>query len=202
MENNDFLQKAIDELKKAGSDKTASEQVINKTLDRLSRLEDERNRIPAGIGWPKFIKMAAAAVILLVAGVYAGRLTKPSKLDASQLAAVEKMLENSIETKLNQDLQKKIEQNFATFVSENNEQLSSLASSIDDAQQWQQLVIAAVLEQMEQNRQTENEELTNALIDFAAQTQQKLQQTDITLAKLIGKNDVQNNPEIKKNNLQ
>ncbi len=202
MENNDFLQKAIDELKKAGSDTTASEQVINKTLDRLSRLEDERNRIPARNGWLGFLKLAAAAVILVAAGMYAGRLTRPSKLDASQLAVVEKMLESSIETKLNQDLQKKIEQNFAAFVSENNEQLSSLASSIDDAQQWQQLVIAAVLEQMEQNRQTENEELTNALIDFAAQTQQKLQQTDVTLAKLIGKNDVQNNPEIKKNNLQ
>lgn len=148
------------------------------------------------------MKLAAAAVILLAAGLYVGRLTKPANLDAGQIAALEKTLKVSLEAQLKQNLQKNFEKSFADFVTANDEQLSELASSIDDTQQWQRLVIAAVLEQMELNRQNENYQLQDAFVTFASQTQQKFSETELTLAKLIGKNNAPANPNNNKDNLQ
>ncbi len=202
MENNDFLEKAIEGLKKTGAQATIPQEVVDKTLNRLLVLENERKRLPVKAGWPRVLGLAAAAVVLVAAGLFAGRLTKPSKLDTEQIAALEKTIKTSLQAQLQQDLQKNFEQTFADFVTANNEQLTSLASSIDDTQQWQQLVIAAVLEQMELNRQNENEELANALVTFASQTEEKLNKTDAILVKLIGNNNPQKNQENQKNNLQ
>jgi hypothetical protein len=202
MKENDFLDKAIEELKKAGSDTTASQQVVDKTLDRLAGLENEQKKMPVRAGWAGFLKIAVAAVIFLSVGLYAGRLTKPAKIDTEQLASLETTLKTSIEMQLNKNLQEKIEQNFTDFVNMNSEQLSELASTIDDTQQWQRLVIAAVLEQMELNRQNENEELRNALVNFASQTEDKITQTEAILVKLIEKNNTQKSPENQKDNLQ
>lgn len=136
MKENDFLDKAVDELKRVGANSSPPQQIIDKTLDRLSGLENEHRRIMTRGGWTGFLKLAAAALILLTAGVFAGRLTKPAKLDTGQLATLEKTLKSSIETQLSNDLQEKLEQNFTALVQVNNEQLSELTSSIDDTQQW------------------------------------------------------------------
>jgi len=200
--NDDNLNKAIDELKKSPANPQPPKETIDKTIERLNLLEQERKRTAAGFGWFSLLKLAAAAVILLAAGVFAGRLSRPAKIDTVQLAAIEKTLKGTLESQIQQSLEKKFEQELTDFAQQNNEQMSELASSIGDTQQWQQLVIAAVLEEMELNRQYENEELTNALYDFAEQTQQKLQQTNLLLAKLVGSNGVQKSLDNKKDNLQ
>ena len=202
MNENGFLDKAINELKKATANSSPPQQVVDKTMDRLFQLENEYRRIPNKGSWIGFLKMAAAAAIILTAGLYAGRLTKPAKLDTEQLAALEKTLKTTLQSQIQKDLQEKIAEDFQSLITINNTQLNELTDSIDESQKWERVLISLVLEQMELDRYNENKELRNALVTFAAQTEQKLTQTELTLAKITEKNNTQKSLNNQKDNLQ
>ena len=198
MNENNAFDKAIEELKKTTINSTPPQQVIDKTVERLAVLDSERTRIPARVDWKGFLKLAAAAAIILAAGVYAGRLTKSVKIDESQLAAIEKTLKSQIQ----QELQESLAQDFQSLMAINEAQFNELADSIDESQKWERTLISLVLEQMELNRQTESEELKNSLIDFASQTSEKLTKTEAILEKLTAKNEPLNKLDNQKDNLQ
>lgn len=202
MNENRNLDKAIDELKKASANSSPPGEVVEKTMEKLALMENEHIRTTRKVGWAGFLKMTAAAVFILAAGFYAGRLTKPIKLDAEQLGSLQKTLKSTLELEIKQNLQEKLEQDFQSLIRTNNVQLNDLAAAIDTAQKWERLLIAAALKQMESNRLNENNELRNELVTFASLTERKLAETEKSLAKLTGNNSPDKSPVNQTDNLK
>jgi hypothetical protein len=202
MNENRNLDKVIDELKKVSANSSPPGEVVERTLEKLALMENEHIRTTRKVGWAGFLKMAAAAVFILAAGFYVGRLTKPIKLDAEQLGSLQKTLKSTLELEIKQNLQEKLEQDFQSLVRTNNVQLNDLAAAIDTAQKWERLLIAAALKQMESNRLNENNELRNELVTFASLTERKLAETEKSLAKLTGNNSPDKSPVNQTDNLK
>jgi hypothetical protein len=194
-----------DELAKATIEKlnNASEQPDTIEFNRRLRITD---RITLLSG---FVKFAAAAVFLIIAGFAAGRLTTTKPPDMEQIRAslepairsrllgemkqyMQLGLANSY-VRLKDDLTEQYRQDLnqlaANIVAANgnmtNQLLENLIESVDAAQTQDRQLFAAALEQVELNRQRDNAQLSNALVNFAVQTGNELNQTKQDMAELF-----------------
>jgi hypothetical protein len=153
-------------------------------------------------------KVAAAAVLLIVVGYAAGRLSAPQPPDAKQLCAViEPAIRNQLLDDMKQYLQlglansyirlkdditeqyhRDLNQLAANIVTASgtvtNQLLEELIESIYTAQTQERQRVAAALEQIELNRRQENAQLSNALVNFAVQYEDQLTRTQQDMEQL------------------
>jgi len=153
--------------------------------------------------------VAAAVVLLILAGYAAGRLSAPRLPDAEQLQAVlepairQNLLDEMkrywqlgltsnyvrLKDELSQQYRHELDQ-FAiqTLAASNavtNQLLAELVQSINAAQTQDLRRIAAALEQIELNRLQDNTQLSNAFATFAVRTEDELQRTKKNMAQLL-----------------
>jgi len=145
-----------------------------------------------------FTKVAAAAVLLIVAGFAAGRLSTPRQPDIAQIqAALEPAIRNQLLDEMKQylqlgltncyvrlkddltqqyrsDLSQYAAQTMAASSAVTNQLLEELIASINAAQAQDRQWVAEAFKQFELNRLRENAKLNNAFISFAAQTEDEL----------------------------
>ncbi len=220
-DDNNILDKAINALKNESVQPGPDQELIDATVSRLAEAQPqtdsrqvllfERFRIIKS-----FSKFAAAAVLMIVAGYAAGRLTAP-RLDTEQLKSdIEASLRASLEPEvrekvinemkpylqvgfsncymqLKDDLTEQYRQDLSSFASQTlaasntvtNQMLARLIESFQTAQSQERQWIQAAIEQTEINRVQDNAELSNALINFASQTEDKLTRTQQDMSRLL-----------------
>ena len=108
MNDNKDLEKAINELKNTAVPDGPSEELIEKTLRRLSSEQETAATSTKAHRFISIIRIAAAAVILIAAGYGFGQLVSPAKLDAEQFQALEASVKASLEPLVQQQMQEDI----------------------------------------------------------------------------------------------
>jgi hypothetical protein len=184
-------------------------------LAELSRQEDIESksrkisfidRMKAASG---FLKFAAAAVLLVVAGYAVGRLLSPGPPDIEQLqAALEPAIRSRLVDEMKQylqlglansyvrlrddltqqyrsDLSRYATQTLAASSAVTNQLLKELIESINQAQTQDRQWFTAAIRQIEINRLRDNAQLTNALAAFAVQTEDELLRTKQDMAQIL-----------------
>ena len=185
-----------------------SEELANSTIAKLTEVSGQTNSVPGGrrirlidrIKIPNsFTKVAAAAVLLIMAGYATGRLLSPKPPDIEQLqAALEPAIRQNLLDEMKQYLQVSLTSGFAQFRddlsrqyqrdlnqlatytlaasgSATNQLLEGLIESINQAQTQERQWFAAALGEIELNRLQDNAQLSNAFATFAVQTEDELQ---------------------------
>ena len=114
-ENENILEKAVKALKNEQIPPGPSQELAEATVVKLTEASEQSNNVTTGkriwfIDWLKatnsFTKVAAAAVLLIIAGYAAGRLTSPRPPDIEQLqAALEPAIRNQLLDEMKQYLQ-------------------------------------------------------------------------------------------------
>ena len=150
-------------------------------------------------------KVAAAAVLLIVAGYAAGRLSAPRPPDIKQLQeALVPAIRQELLDEINQNLQSSyvsLTENFdrkyrqdlnriATqiLVASNtvtNERLAELLVSINESQTQERQWFTTLLERMESNRLQDSAVLSNALATVARRTEEELERTKQDVVQLL-----------------
>jgi hypothetical protein len=109
----------------------AMQQVVNRleknVMDTLSRTASSKPVSPKSI-WriiinSKAAKLAAAAVLLIVVGYAAGRLSAPRPLDAEELRVLENSLKLSLEPSIRQDVVEELNRDWQLALARNYVQL-------------------------------------------------------------------------------
>jgi hypothetical protein len=216
--NKDILAKAIEQLKNEHIPDGPSEELIEATVTKLNQADvtacqTDSSRIKL-INLIRntntFInlttKVAAAAVLLVLAGYAIGRLTVPKSPDVEQLQAAleptirQKLLQEMMQywqeslaggyAQLKDELQRQYRQDLTEFAIQTlaatntvtNQRLQTLIDAINSAQIENRRSVATALEQIELNRLRDKTQLSNALVGFAIQTEDELLRTkqDIT----------------------
>lgn len=181
----------------------ASGEQHAETVHRRIRIV-ERLKIAKGL-----TKVAAAAVLLIVAGYAGGRLSAPTPPDVEQIrAAIEPTIRNRLLDEMKQylqlglansyiqikdDLSQQYRQDMSRFAVQTlaasnavtNELLTELLESINTAQAQDLRRIAAALEQIELNRLQDRTQLSNALAKFALLTEDELMRTKQDMAQAL-----------------
>jgi len=206
-ENENILEKAVKALKNEHAPSGPSQELADATLAKLTQASGKSNTVTTGkriwfIDWLKatnsFTKVAAAAVLLIIAGYAAGRLSAPRPPDIEQIQTV---LEPAIRTRLldemkqylqlgltnsyvrlkddltqqyRRDLSQVAAQTVLASGAVTNQLLEELINSINAAQTEDRQWVAAGFEQIELNRLRDNAQLTNAFANFAVQTEDEL----------------------------
>jgi len=155
-----------------------------------------------------FIKFAAA-VLLIITGFSVGRLSSPrppgmEEIRASLEPAIRAQLRGEMKqymqlglansyVRLKDDLteqyRRDLNQLAANIVTASgtvtNQLLEDLIESIDTAQTQERQRFVAALEQIELNRRQDNAQLSNALVNFAVQTENEFNQTKQDMAEIF-----------------
>ena len=156
-----------------------------------------------------FTKVAAAAVLLIIAGYAAGRLSAPRPPDIEQIqAALEPAIRSQLIDEMKQylqlgltnsyvrlkdDLTQQYRRDLSQFAAQTvlasgavtNQLLEELIDSINEAQTQDRQWVAAAFEQIELNRLRDNAQLSNAFATFAVQTEDELLRTKQDMAQLL-----------------
>jgi hypothetical protein len=217
-ENENTLENAIEALKNEQIPPGPPQEVIKSTIAKLTETSEQANteKLKNRIlilddlkAANSLIKIAAAAVLLIVAGYATGRLSAPRAPDMEQIRAA---LEPSIRQKLldetkqymqlglanayirikdelsqqyRQDLNRVALQSVAASNAVTNELLTELVESFNEAQSQDRQRIAAALKQIESNRLHDRNQLSNALATFALQTEDELMRTKQDMANFV-----------------
>ena len=217
-EDENILEKAVKSLKNQHVPPGPSDELAEATVKKLKNISEQpdtiefnrqlhfANRITL---LNSFIKFAAAAVFLIIAGFAAGRLTTTKPPDMEKIrASLEPAIRNRIISDMKQYMQvglassyvrlkdelteqyrQDLNQLAANIVAANgnltNQLLENLIESIDAAQTQDRQLFAAAIEQIELNRRRDNAQLSNAFVSFAAQTENELTQTKQDMAELL-----------------
>ena len=208
-ENENILKKAVKNLKNEQVSPRPPQELTNATLVKLNKAAGQsqepayrRTNIVQRIRTTNsFIKVAAAVVLLIIAGYAAGRLSAPRLPDAEQLqAALEPTIRQNLLDEMKQywqlalassyvrlkdelsqqyrhDLDQFAIQTLAASNAVTNQLLAELVQSINAAQTQDLRRIAAALEQIEFNRLQDKTQLTNGLETLAYQTKDELERT-------------------------
>ena len=207
-ENENILEKAVEALRNEQTPPGPSQELADATVAKLTEASGQSKKITTGkriwfIDWLKatnsFTKVAAAAVLLIIAGYATGRLTSPKPPDIEQIRdALEPAIRNRLADEMKQylllgltnsyirlkddltqqyrsDLNQYATQTLAASNTVTNRLLQELIESINAAQTQERQWVAAGFEQMELNRQRDNAELGNAFATFAVQTEDELE---------------------------
>jgi len=217
-EHENKLEKAVEALKSEQIPSGPPPELADSTLAKLKEAEEQtdtiqhKNRILIfdGLRATKSLtKIAAAAVLLIVAGYATGRLTAPQPPDLEQIrASLEPAIRQNLldETKrymqlgfasayirikdelseqYRQDLRQVALQSVAASNAVTNELLTELIESFNEAQNQDRQLVAAALGQVESKRQQDRAELTNALATLAVQTEDEFMRTKQDMAQFL-----------------
>ena len=217
-ESENILKKAVKALNNEQVPPGPPEELANSTFAKLTEISGQTNTVPDGrrirlidrIKIPNsFAQVAAAAVLLIMAGYTTGRLLSPKPPDIEQLQAVlepairEQLLDEmkqywqlgldasyaQLKDDLSQQYRNDLNQ-FATYTlaasgAATNQRLEALIESIDQAQTQDRQWFATVLGEIELNRLQDNAQLSNALATFAVQTEDELLRTKQDMAQIL-----------------
>ena len=217
-ENENILKKAVKALKNEQTPSGPSQELADATVAKLTEASGQSNKVTTGkriwfIDWLKapnsFTKVAAAAVLLIIAGYATGRLSAPRPPDAEQLqAALEPAIRRNLLDEMEQYWQLALTSSYAQLKNElsqqyrsdlnqfaaytlaasgaaTNQLLEELIESINTAQTQDRQWVAAAFEQIELNRLRDNVQLSNAFATFAVQTEDELLRTKQDMAQLL-----------------
>ena len=204
-ESEKILDEAIKALNNEPIPSGPSEELANATLAKLTEDSGQTNSVSSGrrirfveiLKVPNyFTKIAAAVVLLLVAGYATGRLLSPKPPDIEQIrAALEPEIRKNILGQVDQYLQSGLTASFARFREQyqrdmnqyvaytlaasgtaTNQRLEQLIEAINQAQTKDRQWFAAALSEIELNQLEGDAQLSNALTTFAARTEQNMAQ--------------------------
>jgi len=212
-ENENILEKAVKALKNEQVPPGPPRELADATIAKLTEASEQSNTVTAGRRFRfierlkatnSFTKVAAAAVLLIIAGYAAGRLSAPRGPDAEQLQAIRQNLLDEMEqywqlaltssyVQLKEDLTQQYRRDLNRFAIQTlaasnavtNELLTELIESINVAQTEDRQWVAAAFEQIELNRLQDNAQLSNAFVTFAVRTEDELQRTKQGMAQLL-----------------
>jgi L-lactate utilization protein LutC len=217
-ENENILEKAVKALNNEQVPSGPPRELADATIAKLTQTSGQSNKVTTGrriwfIDWLKatnsFTKVAAAAVLLIIAGYAAGRLTSPRPPDIEQLqAALEPAIRNQLLDEMKQylqlgltnsyvqlkdDLTQQYRRDLSQFAAQTvlasgavtNQLLEELIESINTAQTQDRQWVAAAFEQIELNRLRDNAQLSNAFATFAVRTEDELLRTKQDMAQLL-----------------
>lgn len=217
-ESENILEKAVKALNNERIPSGPSQELADATIAKLTQASGQSKTVTAGkrirfIDWLKatnsFTKVAAAAVLLIIAGYAAGRLTSPRPPDIEQLqAALEPAIRQNLLDEMKQylqlgltnsyvrlkdDLTQQYRRDLSQFAAQTvlasgtvtNQLLEELIDSINEAQTQDRQWVRAALEQIELNRLRDKSQLSNAFATFAVQTEDELQRTKRNMAQLL-----------------
>jgi len=206
-ENENIVEKAVKALSNEQIPSGPSQELADATLAKLTQASGKSNTVTTGkriwfVDWLKatnnFTKVAAAAVLLIIAGYATGRLTSPRPPDMEQIQIA---LEPAIRTRLLDEMKQYLQlglansyvrlkddltqqyrsdlNQFAAYTlaasgAATNQLLEELIESINTAQTEDRQWVAAAVGQIELNRLRDNAQLTNAFATFAVQTEDEL----------------------------
>jgi hypothetical protein len=207
-ESENVLEEAVKALNDQQIPPGPSEELANSTIAKLTELSVQTDTVPGGriirlmdrINAPKgFSKVAAAAVLLIMAGYAAGRLFSPKPPDIEQIwTALEPVIRSKLVEEVKQywqlsltasyaqlrddltqqyrrDLNQVAAYTLAASGAATNQLLEELIESINQAQTQDRQWVAAALGEIELNRLQDNAKLSNAFASFAVQTEDELQ---------------------------
>ncbi len=207
-ENENIVEKAVKALKNEQIPPGPSQELAEATIAKLTEASGQSNNLTTGkriwfIDWLKapnsFTKVAAAAVLLIIAGYAAGRISSPRQPDIEQLqAALEPAIRSRLLDEMKQYWQLALTSSYAQLKNElsqqyrsdlnqfaaytlaasgaaTNQLLEELIDSINEAQTQDRQWVSAAFEQIELNRLRDNAELSNAFATFAVQTEDELE---------------------------
>lgn len=207
-ENENILEKAVKALKSEQIPPGPSQELADATIAKLTEVSGQSNNVTTGkriwfIDWLKatnsFTKVAAAAVLLIIAGYATGRLSAPRGPDAQQLrdalepairsrlldemkqywqlalASSYAQLKNELSEQYRSDLNQFAAYTLAASGATTNQLLEELIESINAAQTQDRQWVSAAFEQIELNRLRDNAQLTNAFATFAVRTEGELE---------------------------
>ena len=118
--NNDNFEQSIEMLKNTPVPPGPPQQAVDDTLEKLARMQQSPSSSPQKAQF-SFLKLAAAAVLLIVAGFAAGRLSEPTRLDADQLAKLETSLSTKLKPAIRNQLQQKFSEDLDSYIAASNE---------------------------------------------------------------------------------
>lgn len=217
-ESENILEKAVKALKNEQAPPGPPQELADATIAKLTQTSGQSNTVTAGRrirfierlkATNSFIRVAAAVVLLIIAGYATGRLSAPRGPDAEQLqAALEPairqnlldemkrywqlaltssyvQLKDDLTQQYRSDLSRFALQTLAASNAVTNELLTELIESINVAQTEDRQWVAAAFEQIELNRLQDNAQLSNAFVTFAVRTEDELQRTKQGMAQLL-----------------
>jgi hypothetical protein len=213
-ENENILEKAVKALNNEQVPSGPPRELADETISKLTEASGQSNKVTTGkriwfIDWLKatnsFTKVAAAAVLLIIAGYATGRLSVPRGPDAEQLQAAIRsrlldemkqywqlaltssyaQLKNELSQQYRSDLNQFAAYTLAASGAATNQLLEELIESINTAQTQDRQWVAAAFEQIELNRLRDNAQLSNAFATFAVRTEDELQRTKQDMAQLL-----------------
>jgi len=217
-ENENILEKAVKALNNEQVPSGPPRELADATIAKLTGASGQSNMVTTGkriwfIDWLKatnsFTKVAAAAVLLIIAGYATGRLSAPRGPDAEQLlVALEPAIRRNLLDEMKQYWQLALTSSYAQLKNElsqqyrsdlnqfaaytlaasgaaTNQLLEELIESINTAQTQDRQWVAAAFEQIELNRLRDNAQLSNAFATFAVQTEDEFLRTKQDMAQLL-----------------
>ena len=207
-ESENILEKAVQALDGQQVPPGPPEELANSTFAKLTEISRQTNTVSGGrrirlidrIKIPNsFTKVAAAAVLLIMAGYATGRLLSPKPPDIEQLqVALEPAIRQNILDEMKQywqlgltasyaqlkdDLSQQYRRDLNQFAAytlaasgaATNQLLEELIESINTAQTNNRQWVAAAIGEIELNRLQDNAQLSNAFATFAVRTEDELQ---------------------------
>ena len=217
-ENENILEKAVKALKNEQVPSGPPQELADATVAKLAEASGQSNTVTAGRRFRfietlkatnSFVRVAAAAVLLIIAGYAAGRLSAPRPPDAKQLqAALEPAIRSRLLDEMEQywqlaltssyvQLKDELSQQYRSDLNQfaaytlaasgaaTNQLLEELIESINVAQTEDRQWVAAAFEQIELNRLRDNAQLSNAFATFAVRTEDELLRTKQDMAQLL-----------------
>ena len=217
-ENENILEKALQALNNEHAPSGPSQELADATIAKLTQDSGQPNTmklekriwiIERLKATNSFTKVAAAAVLLIIAGYTAGRLSAPRGPDAEQLQdslepairqnLLDEMkqywqlalvssyvqLKDDLTQQYHRDLSRFAIQTLAASNAVTNELLTELIASINEAQTEDRQWVTAAFEQIELNRLRDNAQLSNAFATFAVRTEDELLRTKQDMAQLF-----------------
>lgn len=213
-ENENKLEKAVKALKNQPIPSGPPEELADQTIAKLTEASPKANTTTPDrqVGFIErlkvtnsFTKLAAAAVLLIMAGYTTGRLASPKPPDMEQIqAAIEPAIRSRLLDEMKQYLQLGLTNCYVKLQDDLTQQYRTdlnqyaahtiAASSVVTNKKLEELItsINTAIKQVEFNRQRDSAQLSNALINFAALTEDELLRTKEDMFQLLS----YNNPEI------
>ena len=217
-ESENILKKAVKALNDQQVPLGPPEELANSTIAKLTEISGQTNTVPGGrrirlidrIKIPNsFAKVAAAAVLLIMAGYATGRLLSPKPPDIEQLrVALEPAIRQNLLDEMKQYWQLGLRASYAQLKDDlsqqyrsdlnqfaaytlaasgaaTNQRLEALIESIDQAQTQERQWFATAIGEIELNRLQDNAKLSNAFATFAVQTEDKILRTNQDMAQML-----------------
>jgi hypothetical protein len=207
-ERENIFDKAVKALNDEQVPPGPARELVDSTFAKLTEISGQTNKVAGGrrirfidrIKFPNsFAKVAAAAVLLIMAGYATGRLLSPKPPDIEQLqAALEPAIRQNILDEMKQYWQLGLKASYAQLKDDlsqqyqrdlnqiaaytlaasgaaTNQLLEDLIESINQAQTQERQWVATALSEIELKRLESDAKLSNAFVNFAAQTEDELQ---------------------------